>query len=128
MAFTFPKKERLKSKKIIEQVFLDGLAIRAFPLKLIYLNTPLDQPVQTQVALVAPKKNFRSAVKRNRIKRLLRENYRLNKHLIFNNTERQYALVILYIGKEMPSFRDIDLALKVLLKNFLKKVHNEKTP
>lgn len=107
---------------------MDGLAIRAFPLKLIYLNTPLDQPVQTQVALVAPKKNFRSAVKRNRIKRLLRENYRLNKHLIFNNTERQYALVILYIGKEMPSFRDIDLALKVLLKNFLKKVHNEKTP
>ncbi|WP_281499727.1 ribonuclease P protein component [Allomuricauda sp. SCSIO 64092] len=122
---TFPKKERLKSKKLLEQLFLKGSAISAFPLKLLYLKTPLPKDVPFQVTLVAPKRNFKSAVKRNRIKRLLKEAYRLNKPAFFNNTKGQYALVILYLGKEMPSFSQIESGTKTLLTKLLKKISNE---
>ena len=122
---TFPKKERLKSKKLLEQLFLKGRAISAFPLKLLYLKTALPEDVPFQVTVVAPKRNFKSAVKRNRIKRLLREAYRLNKPAFFNNTKGQYALVILYLGKEMPSFSQIESGTKTLLAKLLKKISNE---
>lgn len=127
MAFTFPKKERLKSKKALEQVFAKGRSINAFPLKLIYLHTNLREDVPFQVAVVAPKKNFKSAVRRNRIKRLLREAYRLNKDIIFNNTKGQYALVILYLGKDMPTYSGIEAKTVQLMKVFLKRISDEKT-
>ena len=126
MELTFPRKERLKSKKLIERLFVEGTSINAYPLKLIYLKAPLSEDVFFQVAAVAPKKNFKAAVQRNRIKRLIREAYRLNKHLIFNNTEAQYALVILYLGKEMPSFAQIEEKTKAVLTKFLKQMPNEK--
>lgn len=125
--FKFPKQERLKSKKIIERLFAEGKSINAFPLKLIYLKTVLPEDVPIQVAVVAPKKHFKSAVKRNRIKRLLREAYRLNKASIFNNTKGQFALVILYLGKEMPTYSKIEVGTKALLTKFLKQISHEKT-
>ena len=126
MDFRFPKRQRLKSKKIIEQLFQNGKAINAFPFKLIYLKTSLPEDVPAQVAIVAPKKHFKSAVKRNRIKRVMREAYRLNKGLIFNNMEAQYALVILYLGREMPSFSKTEVGVKTLLTTFLKHISDEK--
>lgn len=127
MDFKFPKQQRLKSKKVIEQLFAEGKPINAYPLKLLYLKTSLPEEVPVQVAVVAPKKHFKSAVKRNRIKRLLREAYRLNKAGIFNNMEAQYALVILYLGKEMPTFSKIEVGVKTLLTKFQKQISNEKT-
>ncbi|MEM1257527.1 MAG: ribonuclease P protein component [Bacteroidota bacterium] len=126
MDFKFPKQQRLKSKKIFEQLFENGKTINAFPLRLIYLKTPLPEDVSLQVAVVAPKKHFKSAVKRNRIKRVMREAYRLNKRPIFNNMEAQYALVILYLGREMPSFSKTEVGVKALLTKFLKQISNEK--
>lgn len=123
--YNLPKQQRLKSKKVIERLFVEGKPINAFPLKLIYLKTLLPEDVPFQVAVIAPKKNFKAAVKRNRIKRLLREAYRLNKRLIFNNTEGQYALVILYLGKEMPSFLQIETKTKIVLSKLLKQISNE---
>ncbi len=125
MDFKFPKEQRLKSKKIIEQLFKKGQSTSDFPLKLLYLKTALPENVPIQVAVVAPKKHFKSAVKRNRIKRLIREAYRLNKAPIFNNMEAQYALVILYLGKEMPSFSKIEVGVKTLLTKFLKQISDE---
>jgi ribonuclease P protein component len=127
MDFKFPKQERLKSKKLIERSFVEGKSITSFPLKLIYLETELPEELSFQVAVIAPKKSFRSAVKRNRIKRLIREAYRLNRHLIFNNTKGQFALVILYLGKEMPQFSKIEAGTKALLLKFLKQISHEKT-
>jgi len=127
MDFKFPKAERLKSTKIIERLFGEGKHITAFPLKLIFLKTELPEHVFAQMAAVAPKKKFKSAVKRNRIKRLIREAYRLNKPHIFNNTKGQYALVILYLGKDMPCFGQIEAETKTLLTKFLKQISHEKT-
>ena len=125
MAFSFPKKERLKSKKLIEQVFEEGKSIKRFPLKLFYLKTPLPEDVPCQAAMAVPKKKVRQAVKRNRIKRLMRESYRLQKGDTFNKMVGNFALLFLYLGKESPEYREIDSAMKVLLDKFLKETQDE---
>ncbi|MEM6539969.1 MAG: ribonuclease P protein component [Bacteroidota bacterium] len=125
MDFSFPKKEKLTSKKKFQQLFETGKQVTAFPLLMYYLPIEKSNGPKFKVAVVAPKKHFKSAVQRNRVKRLLRENYRLNKPLIFNNTEGQYALVILYLGKEMPTFSLISSKILSLFKKFLKTISDE---
>ncbi|MEQ9581194.1 MAG: ribonuclease P protein component, partial [Arenibacter sp.] len=93
MSFSFPKKEKLKSKKLIEQLFAEGIGVTNYPIKLVYLKTSFDDGSICKVGVTASKRNFKSAVKRNRIKRLMRESYRLNKHLIFNNIEGNFAFM-----------------------------------
>lgn len=125
---TFAKKERLKSKKGFETLFAEGKSLREFPLKLVYAKTAAEQDVPFKVAVVAPKKKFKRAVDRNRIKRLLREAYRLNKPLIFNNIEGNFAFIFLYLGHKMPSYDEVDKAMKQLLMAFLKKESHDKNP
>ncbi|WP_136468489.1 ribonuclease P protein component [Flagellimonas onchidii] len=125
-SFTFPKKEKLKSKKIFEQLFMEGNSIKAFPIKLIYSKANFDDDTSFKVGVVAPKKKFRSAVKRNRIKRLLREAYRLNKHIVFNKIEGNFAFLFLYLGNKAPSFDEVDHTMQKLLEAFLNKESYEK--
>ena len=119
--FTFPKKEKLKSKKLIEKLFAEGKPVSAFPIKLIYLPTDFIEDTRIKTGVAVPKKNFKSAVKRNRIKRLMRESYRLNKHLVFNNSEGSFAFLFLYLGREMPSQSNVEKAMKDVMKRFLSK-------
>lgn len=124
--FSFPKNEKLKNKKLFEQLFTEGKSITAFPIKLLYTKADFDGDIHIKVGVVAPKKKFRSAVKRNRVKRLLREGYRLNKHLVFNNIEGNFAFLFLYLGSKMPNYQEVDKAMKQLLETFLKKQSHEK--
>jgi ribonuclease P protein component len=121
MDFSFPKNEKLKSKKLIEQLFIEGKSINHFPLKLIYLKTVFDDNSTIKTGVIAPKKNFKKAPDRNRIKRLLREAYRLNKPLLFNNIEGSFAFMILYLGKEMPNYQLVEEKMRGLLKKFHEK-------
>ena len=118
MRLTFKTNERLKSKVLFEKLFNEGASITVFPIKLHYLKTDAFSEVPIKVAVSAPKRRFRKAVDRNRIKRLLREAYRLNKPLIFNNIEGNYAFLILYLGRKMPSYDILDDALKEVLEKF----------
>lgn len=121
MSFKFGKKEKLKSRKLIGQLFEEGKSISSFPLKLYYLPVA-GQDEKFKTAVSVPKKNFRGAVQRNRIKRLLREAYRLNKHLIFNNIEGNFAFLILYLGREMPVYNDVEASLKKIFRKLEKEV------
>ncbi len=125
MRFTLPKEEKLKHEKQIREVFDKGSSITVFPLKLIFLRTE-NKISKFQVGFTVPKKNFRAAVQRNRIKRLLREAYRLNKHRIFNKSEGSYALMFLYLGKEMTSFQDVEATLRKVFDKFLTRMDDEK--
>ncbi len=125
MEYSFGKKEKLKSKKCIEKLFLEGKTLTHFPIKLIYLKTEPTEAIPFQVGVSVAKRNFKKAVHRNRIKRLLRESYRLNKPIIFNSTITSYAILFLYLGTDLPDFATINKKMKELLQQFLKHIQDE---
>lgn len=124
MTATYSKKEKLKSKKLIDQLFTEGQSVSAFPLRLVYLGTTFDDDVIAKTGVSVSKKHFKTAVARNRIKRLLREAYRLNKANFFNNLTTQHAFMILYIGKDMPTFVQVESKMKMVFDKFSSKLTN----
>ena len=120
MKFSFPKSEKLKSKKAIKLLFEEGNTITKYPIKLHYLS--VGNSYKTKAAFSIPKHNFKKAVTRNRIKRQLREAYRHHKHLLKNDSGLKYFLFFLYIGKENSTYTNINTSLI----NVLKKIINEK--
>ncbi|GAA3591745.1 ribonuclease P protein component [Flavivirga amylovorans] len=125
MSESYPKKEKLKSKKLIERLFSEGQSVSAFPLRLVYLQTTFDDDVIAKTGVSVSKRNFKTAVDRNRIKRLLREVYRLNKTLYFNNITTQYAFMILYIGKDKPNITQVESRMKRLFEKFSGKISEQ---
>ena len=94
MKYSYSKKEKLKSKKTIELLFKEGDSVSDFPLRLVWLETSFDDGSQIKTAVSVSKKHFKTAVDRNRVKRLMREAYRLNKHIYFNNfTTHCFAII-----------------------------------
>ena len=126
MKFTFHIKERLKSQKIIEKLFLQGKSVTVYPLKLLYLETAHWDGAKIKMGVSVSKRYFKKAVDRNRIKRLIREAFRLNKEEYFNNIPTSYALMILYIGKDTADFDLINSKTKLLLSAFLEKILKDK--
>ncbi len=102
--YSYGKKEKLKSRKLIEQLFAGRQSFSVFPLKVFFMLLPEgEQPVQAGVGVST--RNFKKAVDRNRIKRLLREVYRLNKvELLEKAVHKRMAVFFLYIGKELPEY------------------------
>jgi len=125
MDYTFKKSEKLKSKKLIEQLFLEGHSVSAFPLRLIYLQTFLKDGANIKIGVSVSKQIFKKAVDRNRIKRLLREIYRLNKNSYFNNITTQYTFMVLYIGSEELEFITLEAKMKLLFEKFNKVVSKD---
>jgi len=73
LKFTYNQKEKLKSKKRIDQLFTEGQSVSAFPLRLVYLSTTFEDDVIAKTGVSVSKRNFKTAVDRNRIKRLMRQ-------------------------------------------------------
>lgn len=126
MSATYPNKEKLKSKKSIEQLFTTGQSVSAFPLRLVYLPTVFHDGVLIKTGVSVSKRHFKTAVDRNRIKRLMREAYRLHKAVYFNNINTPYAFMILYIGREKATLAKIETQMKHLFEKFSNKVSAEK--
>lgn len=112
MNFGFPAKERLKSKKQIEHLFESGQSVVQYPLKAWFL--PVDADAGTKVAFAVPKKSFKRAVDRNRIKRQMREAYRLNK-ANWDKGDNEYHVLLLYMDKQMPAYRKLEHSMLGLL-------------
>ncbi|WP_339916223.1 ribonuclease P protein component [Yeosuana marina] len=122
MKLTFSKKEKLKSKTLIEQLFTEGKSVSAYPLRLVYMPADLKDDALFKTGVSVSKRNFKRAVDRNRIKRLMRESFRLHKHDYINNMSVPYAFMILYIGKEKPSFDQVESKMTLLFEKFSSKV------
>jgi ribonuclease P protein component len=100
---TFPKEEHLCSKKLIEQLFSkQGSSFGVYPLRLTWVSAPANSATPPQVLVSVSKRTFKRAVDRNRLKRLVREAYRLNKYRLTEaeNGHPVALLGILYTGKE----------------------------
>ena len=103
--YFFRKADKLKSRKTIDALFSKGNSFSNFPFKVIWL--PENKHADLQVAIGVSSRNFKKATDRNRIKRLIREAYRLQKEPLKNHLqqkERKLSVFILYVGKEIPEY------------------------
>jgi len=119
MKYNFPKQEKVVSLKIINALFEKGThQVFLFPFK-ISLVVVTNQAVSSQVLIIVPKRNFKKAVDRNRIKRQIREIYRLNKApflTTLNNLQIQVALSLAFIGKNNLDYNKANWAFVKALK------------
>ena len=118
MRFTLGAKEKLKSRKQITQLFEEGLSLKEYPIRLRFLKVE-DADSQFRVGFSVPKRNFKLAVHRNRIKRLLREVYRLNKQIIFEGVEGNHILMFLYTDRIEWEYQDLEKKMVLLLHKFV---------
>jgi len=121
--FTLKKAERLSSKKIIDKLFTEGGSFLQYPIKIVFLQTDLPSDYPAQAGFTVSKKTFKRAVARNRIKRLLRESYRLNKHIIYDTyPNSKIAIFFIFIGKELPEYKQIERAMSEGLKKLINRL------
>ncbi len=117
---TFGKDEKLKKKKYFDALFQHGKGFTTYPVRIIYLpftaqnfeNLDENLPTKSQFAVAVPKKKFKHATDRNRIKRQIREAYRLNKSVL----PIPYAIIIVYLSKEKVKYSIIEKSVKECLK------------
>jgi len=116
MKLSFPKSERLKSKKVIDGLFRDGKSIKEKPIMAVYQAIKQDKPLRSGFAV--SKKFVPKAVDRNMIKRKMREAYRLNKNELIETLQKkgtQIAVMWLYTGKLPADYREIEGKIMLIL-------------
>ncbi|HMQ00650.1 MAG TPA: ribonuclease P protein component [Cyclobacteriaceae bacterium] len=114
--FSLHKSSLLSKKKNIQELFNKGSSFTLYPLRVYYLAVPDEE--KTQVLFTVAKKNFKKAVDRNRIKRLMREAYRLNRYEF--EIPQKLHIAYIYIGNEILPFQIIEAKLKATLKKLMK--------
>lgn len=122
---TFGKKEKLKNKILINKLFAEGRSLNKYPLKLIYTPISNTERGNNKTAVSVPKRNFRKAVDRIQLKRLMREAYRKNKYLVASDLKSSYALMFIYIGKEQFPYNKLFSATEDLLKRLSERIKSE---
>jgi len=126
VSHTFKKEEKLCSKKVIDRLFMEGNSFLVFPVKVVFLRTNLSSTFSVQAGFSVGKKIFKRAVHRNRIKRLMREAYRLNKNDLYQKIEnRQLAVFFIFIGKEMADYKTIERSMKKAIQRIISSLPTE---
>ena len=121
MEETFGKKEKLKSKILIDRLFSEGKSLKKYPLRLIYL--PLNDPSaeNNKTGVSVPKRNHKKAVDRNKLKRLMREAFRKNKYLVSSQLDSRYAFMLIYTAREKATYQQLFSATEEVLKRLVEK-------
>ena len=122
MRNTFRKEEKLKKKNLITELFTSGKSMSVFPLKLVYLEMDHDSDYKIKAGVSVSKRNFKKAVDRNSIKRLMRETYRKNKYLIYDSEgTKKHIFMFIYQGKKEESYQVIEERMVKLIDRFIAK-------
>lgn len=120
---TFTKKERLNSKKNIARLFEQGHSFFSYPFKVYYHFEEAKENVPNAAVLFSVgKKQFKSAVDRNRVKRLCRESYRLNKGRLTKELiekQLQVEVAFVYVGKTLPEYKELEAKMQKALKQLV---------
>lgn len=129
MNFTYPKNEKLKSKITIDLLFSEGKSVSKYPLRLVYVESDYNiiegSEQKIKIGVSVSKKYFKHAVDRNYFKRVLRETYRLNKHLLVKNLDKPYAFMFFYQTKDRLTYEEINAKTVQLFEKFILQIKNE---
>jgi ribonuclease P protein component len=131
LSYHFNKNEKLKSRKLTEQLFAKGDTFLVFPVKVLYIvvKEPLDYSIK--IGVTASSKKFKKAVDRNRIKRILKEQYRLNKHPLHsyvNGKNLQVIVFFIYIDKVLPTKGLLDKKMPIIIDKLIKAIDEKISP
>lgn len=122
-ALTLAKEERICSRTLIDKLFMGGKSksMTAFPLRVVYLVQEADEPQMPQVQMMVsvPKRCFKRAVRRNRVKRQVREAYRKHKHTLFAQLaatpRRSIAVAFIWLDAQLHDSETVEKRVGQLL-------------
>jgi len=126
-SFKFQKGERLKKRTVIDRMFKrEGHSFSVYPVRIVYLETELDTNINFQFAFSVPKRQFRKAVDRNRIRRKLFEAVRLHRApltaLNWRESGKQCAVMLIYSGREEVAYTTLESCVEQALKKLSKRL------
>lgn len=125
--YKFGKNEKLKSRKRIEELFKTGKSFSLFPFRVVYLFTYGEQNLQAGFSVST--RNFKKAFDRNRVKRLMRESYRLQKQPLTNTlsvAKKHLSVFFIFTGNEVPDYKLVFEKMTAVIKR-LQKIAHENT-
>lgn len=125
MKQTFKKEERLSEKKLIASLFKDGKTFYKFPFKVFYRKLEEAEDYPAKVLISVSKRNFKRAVDRNHIKRLIREAYRKNKSILCGesnaeNCQTTWVIGLIHTGNVIPEYEEVEKKIILILQELLK--------
>lgn len=113
------KEECLNSRILIEKLFTGGSkSLPVFPLRIVYMFVEGEHLPSVSLLISVPKKRFKRAVKRNRIKRQIREAYRKNKQILterLNESQKKMAIAFIWLDNELHSTQEVEAKVRKLL-------------
>ena len=123
--FSFSKREKLCSRKVIEELFSSGRSFIKYPLRVVFMVQENQDDSSVKVLVSVAKRRFKRAYKRNLLKRRIREAYRLNKHIIIPPLETSSVNIVIafvYLPTEILPFSDIEKAITETLESLKTKL------
>jgi len=125
---TFKKTERLCSKILIDKLFKYGRSFTLFPFRIVWLEVKLDSSSPAQVVFSVPKRAFKRAVDRNKLKRRAREAYRKRKFQLYEFLKlhnKTIALTIVYSAKEKMEYTLMENKINQVIERLINELGNE---
>ncbi len=121
------KAERLKRKLVIDSLFSgDGKSFPVFPLRVVFMPAEKEEgEAAVRVLVSVSKRCFKRAVKRNKVKRQIREAYRKNKQQLYDALEDKpfgVILAFIWLDKELHTSEEVEYKMKVLLRRVTEKL------
>lgn len=115
--YTFPCEERLKDTRLITELFETGKSFLIFPVKVVWMKSDQAGSTPATVVFSVSKRNFKRAVKRNLLKRRMREAYRLNRAVLYGDEDRSgLCVAFIYIAREELPYSAISKSMTNALK------------
>ncbi len=124
--YNYQKKVRLRSKKLIGKLFEEGQSISKYPLRMVWIEVDeLPEDVLWQAAVSVSKKRFKHAVKRNLLKRRMREAIRLNivgLQNILQGKDKKLALMLIYVANDIKTYQTIESVLNQIFLKLIERI------
>lgn len=125
---TFPKKNKLKSSKLIDSIFSSGKSYYSFPVKTFYKLVDIpEKDIKLKAGFTVPKRLFKKAVTRNLLKRKMRESLRLHKSLLkpqYEESSKCLIIMFVYTSKQIEAYEHIDQSIHSAIQ-YLQKNHQK---